>query len=129
MLFPLLGASASGLVHYLNDEGFTSSLMIGMDVDYTGRCTRVPFSLVTRIGNVLNQYLTDWLEGREWPTWQSFGLQDGITDVVMTPGFLENLDMWDWRYEEEGTFLKLYGQYKNEAIIKEEEYDGYGRTE
>ena len=123
MIFPLLGGSITGVIRSLNDDEFSTALMIGMDVDMAGRSARIPFSVVIRIGDVLKQYLNDWLAGREWPQHQRFGMKDGAADIVITPRFIQNLDIWDERYGSLDTFQKRYEQYKDEAVRKEAEYE------
>ena len=119
IIFPLLGGSETGVLRYLNDEEFTMALMIGMDTDLTGMSSRIPFSMVIRIGNVLHRYLNDWLEGREWPKHRSFGMKDGAADIVLTPNFFEYLTIWDDRYSDPDTFQRRYELYKEEAMNNE----------
>ena len=123
MIFPLLGGSEAGVLRYLNDNEFTTALMVGMDVDQTGQSSRIPFSVVIRIGDVLNQYLADWLAGREWPAHQRIGMKDGAADIVITPNFVDHLVINDDRYNDPDTFQRLYEKYKEEAIRKEEAYE------
>ena len=119
MIFPLLGGSEAGVLRYLNDNEFTTALMVGMDVDQTGQSSRIPFSVVIRIGDVLKQYLADWLAGREWPARQRLGMRDGAADIVITPNFAQHLTIWDDRYNDPDTFQRLYEKYKDEAMEKE----------
>jgi len=119
MIFPLLGGSEAGVLRYLNDNEFTTALMVGMDVDQTGLSSRIPFSVVIRIGDVLKQYLADWLAGREWPASQRLGMRDGAADIVITPRFAQHLTIWDDRYNDPDTFQRLYEKYKDEAMEKE----------
>lgn len=123
MIFPLLGGSEAGVLRYLNDNELTSALMVGMDVDQTGLSSRIPFSVVIRIGDIIKQYLNDWLAGREWPKHLRFGLKDGAADIVITPRFTDHLELSDNRYSYPGTFQRLYDQYKEEAMRKEEEHE------
>jgi basic membrane lipoprotein Med (substrate-binding protein (PBP1-ABC) superfamily) len=122
-IFPLLGGSEAGVLRYLNDDIFTMALMVGMDVDQTGQSTRIPFSVVIRIGDVIRQYLNEWQNGHEWPRHLRLGISDGAADIVITPDFNRYLNSWDDRYADPDTFLKLYRQYKDEAIKKEAEYE------
>ena len=119
MIFPLLGGSEAGVLRYLNDDEFTMALMVGMDVDQTGQSSRIPFSVVIRIGDMLKQYLNDWLAGRDWPACQRLGMKDGAADIVVTPRFRQNLNIWDNRYSDPDTFQRLYEKYKEEAMEKE----------
>lgn len=123
MIFPLLGGSEAGVLRYLNDNEFSMALIVGMDVDQTGQSSRIPFSVVIRIGDVLKQYLADWLAGREWPARQRLGMKDGAADIVVTPRFTQHLNIWDARYGDPDTFLRLYNQYKEEAMRKEDTYE------
>ena len=113
LIFPLLGGSEAGVLRYLNDNEFATALMVGMDVDQTGLSSRIPFSVVIRIGDVLKQYLSDWLAGREWPATQRLGLKDGAADIVITPRFRQHLTIWDDRYGDPDTFQRLYEKYKS----------------
>ncbi len=124
MIFPLLGGSEAGLLRFLNDDEFMMALMIGMDTDQAGLSARIPFSVVIRIGDVVKQYLNDWLAGHEWPNRKRLGMKDGAADIVVTPHFSEHLDISDGHYDIPGLFQQLYEQYKDEAIRKEEEYYG-----
>jgi basic membrane lipoprotein Med (substrate-binding protein (PBP1-ABC) superfamily) len=123
MIFPLLGGSESGVMRYLNDDIFTMALMVGMDVDQTGQSSRIPFSVVIRIGDVIRRYLDEWHNGHEWPGHQRLGISDGAADIVITPDFNRYLNIWDERYADPETFQNLYRQYKDEAIKKESEYE------
>ena len=123
LIFPLLGGSETGVLRYLNDNEFMAALMVGMDVDQTGQSSRIPFSVVIRIGDVLKQYLADWLAGREWPARQRLGMRDGAADIVITPRFRLHLNIWDDRYNDPDTFQLLYEKYKDEAVRKEDTYE------
>ena len=120
MIFPLIGGSEAGVLRYLNDDRFTMGLMVGMDVDQTGLSSRIPFSVVISIGDVLRQYLNAWLAGREWPQHQRLGMKDGAADIVITPRFRQHLNIWDGRYDDPDTFQRLYEKYKEEAMKKEQ---------
>lgn len=122
IIFPLLGGSEAGVLRFLNDSEYMMALMIGMDTDQAGLSTRIPFSVVIRIGDVLKQYLNDWLDGRDWPASQCIGMKDGAADIVVAPRFCDFLNITDERYSNPNTFQRLYEQYKDEAIRKEEEY-------
>lgn len=122
MIFPLLGGSGMGIVRYLNTNELTQALMIGMDVDQAGQSTRIPFSMIIRIGDAVKRCLYEWIAGKEWPASQRFGLAEGVTDVVITPNFADNLNIWDERYEDNGTFREIYKQYYEQAKDREVGY-------
>lgn len=124
IVFPLLGGSASGVLRYINDNERTYAMMIGMDVDLAGQSTRIPFSVVIRIGDVMKQYLEDWLAGRDWPESRRLGLKEGAADIVFTPDFSKHLLIYEDRgYAVPDWFKWLYDDYKSEAVQKEEEYE------
>ncbi len=123
MIFPLLGGSVTGVVSCLNSNEFCTALMVGMDVDQGRQGSRIPFSLVVRIGDTLKQYLDDWRTGKDWPATRRLGLADGMVDITLTSNFWKNLIIYDERYDEEDTFLNLYNSYREEAIRKEAEYE------
>ena len=124
-IFPLLGGSEAGVVRYLNSDEFQMALMAGMDVDQTGLSTRIPFSVVFKVGEVLNRLLHDWAEGTDWPAHLRLHLKDGAADIVITPHFSEFLSIIDDRYGDPDTFQLLYDQYKEQAISKEEAYENH----
>lgn len=123
MIFPLLGGSGTGITKFLNGDDLTQALSIGMDVDQAGQSTRIPFSMVIRIGDIIKSYLDDWIIGKEWPSARRIGLSEGATDIVITPNFVDNVNIWDGRYEDNDAFLKLYNTYYKEAERKEAEYE------
>ena len=123
MIFPLLGGSVTGVVSYLNSNEFCPALMVGMDVNQGMQGSRIPFSLTVHIGDALKKYLEDWKTGQDWPAARRLGLADGMTDIVLTSNFWKNLVIYDDRYSEEDTFLKLYNSYREEAIRKEAEHE------
>lgn len=123
MIFPLLGGSGTGITKFLVGDNFTRVLSIGMDVDQTGQSTRIPFSMVIHIGDVIKSYLDDWVTGKEWSSTRRLGLSEGATDIVITPNFVDNVNIWDDRYGDNDAFLNLYNTYYEEAERKEAEYE------
>lgn len=119
MIFPLLGGSGSGVLRCVNDDEFAMALVVGMDVDQTGRCSRVPFSVVIHVGDVICQYLEEWLEGEEWAHRHVWGLAEEAVNIIFTPNFFDGLDIWDERYENPEIFKIRYETYYEEALKKE----------
>lgn len=123
IIFPLLGGSEAGVLRFINDEEYTLALMIGMDVNRAGQSSRIPFSVVIRIGDVLKQYLENWLGGQEWPAHQRLGMKDGVADIAITPNFSEHLLLYEDRgYRVPDWFKWRYNDYKAEAEEKEASY-------
>lgn len=123
IVFPLLGGSATGVLRCINDSKFSMALIVGMDVDQTGRSSRIPYSIVVHIDCVIHQYLKEWRDGNEWQRKQTLGMKDRVVDMVFTPNFFEYLNIWDDRYEDPETFVKLYEEFYTEALQKEIEYE------
>ena len=119
MVFPLLGGSAIGVLRAMNDEEANLGLVIGMDVDQSALSSRVPFSMVVYIGDVLHRYLDDWLLGREWPASCTLGMAEGGADVMLHPSFYQEGVPMDNRYRDPETFKRLYEKYKEEAMNNE----------
>lgn len=123
MVFPLLGGSGIGVLRAMNDEEANLGLVIGSDVDQSVLCSRVPFSMIIQIGEVLHRYLDDWKAGREWPSHQRLGMNEGGADLMLHPSFYTNNPALDDRYRDPETFQRLYDMYKEEAMKKEEAYE------
>lgn len=121
VIFPLLGGSGTGVLRCINDNKYSMALLIGMDVDQTGRSSRIPFSMTVHVNNIIYQYLEEWKNGNEWPRKQTLGMKDKAIDIAFTPNFTEQLDIWDDRYEDSETFIKLYEDFYEEALQKETE--------
>lgn len=127
MIFPLLGGSQTGITDRLNDDEFNAALMIGMDTDRTGQCSRLPFSVEIRIGDVLRQMLRDWMEGQEWPATYRPGMEEGAADIIVNSRFGPDLVLTDERYAAPGEFNKRYQQFRDEALQKENEHHEQNR--
>jgi len=122
MVFPLLGGSGVGVLRCMNDYESNLGLIIGMDVDQSSMSPRVPFSMVIRTGDVLHNYLDDWLAGQDWPKSRTIGMSEGGTAVMLHPSFYERKVLTLGSYSDPNTFQGLYDAYKNEAMRKEEAY-------
>lgn len=121
MIFPLLGGSQSGIKDRLNDDLFNAALMIGMDTDQAGQCTRLPFSVEIRIGDVLRQLLHGWLRGEEWQGTCRPGMKEGAAGIAVNGRFGPDLVLSDDRYSTPGEFERRYKQYLEEALQNESE--------
>lgn len=122
MVFPLLGGSGIGVLQCMNDDESNLGLVIGMDVDQSAICSRIPFSMLVQTGNVVHRYLDEWLQGKDWPKHQTIGMDEGGADVMLHPSFYQHDIALDDSYRDPGTFVRLYNQYRDEAIRKEKEY-------
>ncbi len=123
MIFPLLGGSGNGVLRALNDNAFSMPLVVGMDVDQSALCSRLPFSVVMHIDEVLYRLLQQWASGKGIPRSTCLGMRDGATEIVFNPNFAQELSIWENWYAKEGYFVQLYQQYKEEAMRQEDMYE------
>ncbi len=122
-IYPLAGGSNNGLYKYSREHSLVTMLVAGMDADCSAYSDRVPFSVVIRMDEVVERYLSDWYDGRELAERQTFGLESGVVDIVVSPLFYAGIDIWEDYYQDETYWQNACGQYKAEAIRKEAEYE------
>ncbi len=122
-IFPLAGGSNNGLYKYSREHSFVTMLVAGMDTDCSPYSKRVPFSVVVHIDKVVEQYLNNWYQGENLPNYQTFGLESGFVDILISPLFYDFTDIWEDYYLDEEYWQNAYNQYKAEAIKKESEYE------
>lgn len=108
VMYPLLGGSASGVYRYSREVSLTPT--IGMDVDCSGICNAIMFSIVRRMDQVVKLYLEDWLQENTWKKHQTFGLETGLTDIVLPAKAF-------------GYWREAVERYRQEAIEKEKAYE------
>ena len=122
-VYPLAGGSNNGLYKYSREHSFVTILVAGMDTDCSAYSNRVPFSVVIRMDEVMKRYLNDWYQGQDLAEHQTFGLESGVVDIVISPLFYETTDIYEDYYLDDAYWQNAYGQYKAEAIRKEAEYE------
>ncbi len=122
-IYPLAGGSNNGFYKYSRERNFVTMLVSGMDADCSTYSKRVPFSVVIKMDEVVEAYLSDWYQGLELAENRTFGLESGVVDIVISPLFHETTDIWEDYYLDETYWKNAYGQYKAEAIGKETEYE------
>ena len=122
-IFPLAGGSNIGIYKYSRETSFYLPLVVGMDADQSMQSSRIPFSMVIHIDQVVEQYLTDWLNGIPLEKYQTFGLESGMIDIALSPVFYQNMEIWEDYYEDDSYWENAYQNYKAEAIRKEEAYE------
>ena len=123
-IFPLAGGSNNGIYKYSRESSFHLPLIVGMDVDCAIYSDRIPFSMVVHIDKVVEQYLSDWVNNLPMPKHRTFGLKSGIIDIALSKVFYQNLDVWEDYYADDDYWINAYQKHKEEAINKEEEYEG-----
>jgi hypothetical protein len=94
-----------------------------MDVDQSALSPRVPFSMIIQTGQVLHDYLKDWLSGRDWPAIRTLDMSQGAAQIMLHPSFNRHNTLMDYEYRDPDTFLNLYNRFIDEAVSKEQEYE------
>jgi basic membrane protein A len=122
-IFPLAGGSNIGIYKYSRETSFYLPLVVGMDADQSMQSSRIPFSMVIHIDQVVEQYLSDWLNGIPLEKYQTFGLESGMIDISLSPVFYQNMEIWEDYYEDDNYWKNAYQSHKTEAIGKEEAYE------
>ena len=122
-VFPLAGGSNIGIYKYSRETSLYLPLVVGMDADQSMQSSRIPFSMVIHIDQVVEQYLTDWLNGIPLEKYQTFGLESGMIDISLSPVFYQNMEIWEDYYADDNYWKTAYQSYKEEAIRKEKAYE------
>ena len=118
-ILPLAGGSNSGIYKYSRETPFYLSLIAGMDTDCSLLSPRIPFSVVINIDRLVEQYLSDWYNGIEYAKNEVYGLEDGVTDIVISPVFYERIDIWQDYYSDPSYWSNAYADNMEEAKEKE----------
>lgn len=122
-IYPLAGGSNNGIYKSIRDNHFALTMAIGMDADCSAHGKSIPFSVIIRTDKLIEDYLTMWVDGKGLPSHSSYGLEDGYTDIVISPYFYDMNMQWKPYYEKENYWEDAYYKYKEEAIEKESEYE------
>ncbi len=122
-ILPLAGGSNNGVYKYARENEFYLSLIVGMDVDCSDYTTRVPFSIVIKIDELVQKYLEAWLTGETMPQGETYGLSTDYIDIVVNTNFLQEVDIWEDYYDDDEYWSNAYDTYKQEAIEKEVQYE------
>ena len=110
LVVPLCGGSAQGFYRY-NRENPESFYTLGVDTDMQMYSTRVPFSVVKNLEDVLEEWIINWWNDNvEQRMHQDSGLDAGATGIVIADAYKETLD-------------GIAEKYYDEAVKKEEEYE------
>lgn len=124
-IFPLAGGSNSGIYKYSREEEFTLQLVAGMDVDCSEYSTRVPFSLVIHIDNVIYGLLSVWLSSGEIPAHSDYTLSDSeAVELLANPLFFERAEAFVEYYAGEDYWQKRIDSFFETAKKRELEYYG-----
>ncbi len=81
VVLPLCGGTAQGFYRY-NRENPNSFYTIGVDMDMQQYSSRVPFSVVKHIDQVVQDCVTKWANGETLPKHLEYGLESGYTELI-----------------------------------------------
>ena len=98
-------------------------LIAGMDTDCSLLSSRIPFSVVINIDRLVEQYLSEWYNGLEYAKNEVYGLEDSVTDIVISPVFYERMDIWEDYYSDPNYWNSAYANNIEEAKEKEGRYE------
>lgn len=90
MVLPLCGGTIQGFLRY-NREHPQSFYTVGIDDDMQIYSQRVPFSIVKHIDTVVEEWITRWRNGEKQELHQKFGLESGMTEIVLADKFKNSL--------------------------------------
>ena len=127
---PLAGGSNVGMyasVHSMSNLWDVN--IIGVDDNYNRNSMSIPFSIELPIWEILVDYLEDWHDNKEWPRWQSFGLDSEypINIILSDYTFANFLKRYSNGYilhnaGEDETLEEKVKELTKEAIEKERAY-------
>lgn len=115
-IIPVCGGSSQGIYRYArryesdNGTGNLPFYSCGLDVDQQLMSSCVLFSIVKKYDILLENFVGDWLEGRERPKHQRLMLDSGFADVIIADGYKDRIGHDD------------YERMKGEAIAAERAY-------
>lgn len=122
-VFPLAGGSNNGVLRYTRQFPFTTMLVAGMDVDCSGLSTRVPFSVIIPISEVVESVLTDWYEDRLGEGELTFHLGDELgAKIMVNNSFLSNAWIWEDYYDSPEYWSVQLEKNSEEAKLMEKKY-------
>jgi basic membrane protein A len=121
-VYPLAGGSNNGVYKYSREDYFSTLLIAGMDADCAEYSTRIPFSVVIHIDEVVYDCLNEWVETGELPRHMDYGLSSGKVDIALSTTFAERLVAFQEYYADEDYWSNEYLKYKSLAVEKENEY-------
>lgn len=100
IVLPLCGGTAQGFLRY-NREHSDSFYTIGVDMDMQQYSSRVPFSVVKHIDQVVQDCVTKWANGETLPKHLEYGLDSGYTELIYPSSFYFELAPVGMKYYQE----------------------------
>lgn len=122
-VFPLAGGSNSGIYKSSRESLFSTMLVVGMDVDCGAFSGRIPYSMVVHIDRIIEDYLTEWLQTGSMRRHQTYGLDSGMIEVVLSKYFADFSYIWEDYYRDYYYWENALKQYTDEAKEKEKAYE------
>lgn len=122
-VFPLAGGSNSGIYKSSRESLFSTMLVVGMDVDCGAYSGRIPYSMVVHIDRIVEDYLTEWLQTGSMRRHQTYGLDSGMIEVVLSKYFADFSYIWEDYYRDYYYWENALKQYTDEAKEKEKAYE------
>lgn len=119
IIFPMVGGSATGVYRALEGDLYSTTMAVGMEGDKSSSCSRVPFSVVYRVGSALQTMLQTWSTTGQLPAPASLTLDNGGAAIVFNDDFLyrhtyPSSTIWDrYWYAADGYFQNLYQKYRH----------------
>ncbi len=110
LVLPFCGGTAQGFFRY-NRENPDSFYTLGVDCDMQLYSPRVPFSIVKKIGDAMQDWIYDWWQGEEMPAHQVLDLSSGYSEIVVSDAYKGRLD-------------GIAGKYYGKALEEERKYEG-----
>lgn len=109
MVLPLCGGSVQGLLRYNREYPTTSFYTVGVDADMSSYSSRVPFSCVKHMDDVVDLVVSQWLSD-SLPRHQTLGMKEGYVEVIIPDDYKER-------------FESYYSEIFETAVQKEEDYE------
>ncbi|MCC8119112.1 MAG: BMP family ABC transporter substrate-binding protein [Bacteroidales bacterium] len=109
-LFPVAGGSSQGVYRYLRE--FPGQMWTtGMDIDQSDYCDAIIGSVVKNIDVMTVDCFTAWVEGRELPHGEVYGIESAYIEWRLSPAYANQ-------------FQDLIDAHFADAVAKEAEYEG-----
>lgn len=107
-IYPLAGGSNSGAYRYTREhKGLYTA---GMDREGSALSQYIIYSVEKKVNRIVEKYLIDWMDEKEWAKHRNYNLKTGEIDVILASDYEESLG-------------KEYNSLKQKAIEAETAYE------
>lgn len=122
-IYPLAGGSNNGVFRYTRENPFTPMLVAGMDIDCSALSTRVPFSVIIPISDVMESVLEDWYEDQSGCRDRVFHFGEEFgAKIEINASFLNNAWIWENYYDSPDYWSNRMEKYSEDAKLMEKNY-------